>query len=155
MKDTILFELEYDKDGNPDIRITMNTAKKGRRVYMLNECRVPDFEELPDIIQVETLYRLAVRIYENYDEAEQEIITSERNAQNKRKIKDPAVMKRYAEIVNERQRIRPGKFWKQAFKECEEYSQKLDDKTSYLIVSKMELEDFRAMMTHYMNNPPL
>lgn len=28
MKDTILYELEYDKDGNPDIRVTMKTKKQ-------------------------------------------------------------------------------------------------------------------------------
>lgn len=154
MADTILFELVYDKDGYPDIQITMDTAKRGLRRYSLNNCPLPNFEDLPDAAQIETLYSLFLRIYKNYDEAEKELITSETKARNKRKF-DDEVMDRYVEIVNEWQKIRPGKFWDDALNACKKYSKENHPFKVYEKISKTQRPAFTKMMTNYIEHPPL
>lgn len=154
MKDTILFELVYDKDGNPDMQITMNTAKRGLRHYSLNNCRIQNFEDLPDVVQIETLYSLFLRIYKNYDEAEKEVITSGRKAENKRNF-NREVMDQFVRIVEKHKQMKPGRFWKDAWYACAKYAKENLDKAEYEIVADMKVPAFTKMMTYYMEHPPL
>ena len=99
MKDTILYELEYDEGGNPDIRVTMKTSKRNM-TFRLSECEIPNFEDLPVNIQLETLSRLVVTVVRDIDAEVNAIEMSKRNSKNKRKF-EPEVMEIYLSIVEE------------------------------------------------------
>jgi hypothetical protein len=154
MKDTILFEIEYDKDGNPDIRVAMNMAKKGRIVFRMKDYKIPNFEDLPETIQIESVYRLSVIAIENLSAAAKEIVTSEKKAKNKRKF-DPTVMDSYVSIVEESRRKKPTKYWDDALEECAKYSKKNHSDPVYIKISRMDVAAFTKMIGHYRKNPPL
>ncbi len=153
MKETILFELEYDKDRVPKIMVTHNNGVT-TKVFNLLECRIPDFEEFPELIQVETLYRLFRYFYEDHKEAVDDVKTSIINSKNRSKF-DQLVMDQYSEIVKKWQAKKPGKYWEEAHFECAKFSKENHPEPIYLKISRMKYRTFSKMMSYYMEPPPL
>lgn len=153
MKQTILFELEYgEKDGSPKIMVTFNNGVT-TKVFNLLECRIPEFEEFPELIQVETLYRLFRYFYEDHKEAVDDLKTSIMNSKNRSKF-NQVVMDQYAEIVRKWQAKKPGKYWEEAHLECAKFSKENHPEPIYLKISKMKFRHFSKMMNYYMETSP-
>lgn len=151
MKETILFELEYnDKDGAPKIVVTHNNGVT-TKVFNLLECRIPDFEEFPELIQVETLYRLFLYFYQDHKEAVNDLATSINNSRSRSNF-ETLVMNQYAEIVYKWKGLKPGKYWKDAWNECAKYSKENHPFEIYEKISKMSIPAFSKMMDYYIRH---
>lgn len=168
MKDTILYELEYDENGNPDIRVTMKT-KKTNMVFRMKDIVQPDFEDLPVNIQLEKLNELTVNAIKALSEGAKEEITSLKNANNRRNF-PLEVMEAYASIVKEmKENKKSSRYWKEALDECVNYTKKnypnvlngdtskknkKDLRTLYEDIDDMKPEPFRKMMEDYFKKHP-
>lgn len=169
MKDTIIYELEYDEYGNPDIRVTMKT-KKINMVFRMKDIKQPNFEDLPVNIQLEKINELTVNAVKSLSEGAQEEITSLKNAMNRRSF-PLYMMKHYALIVNEiKENKKSSRYWKDALQECINFTKKnypntlnsnkqsaknKGPETIYEGISKTSPEKFRKMMGDYFKKNPI
>jgi hypothetical protein len=151
MKDTILYELEYDEDGSPDIRVTMNMAKKGKLVFRLEKVKQPNFEELPVNIQLEFLNTITVNARKYISELAKEEITSLKNAKNRRNF-PVDITKSYALIVKEFRKKNPVRYWKNALQECINYSSYNHSLEIFEAIRDTTPERFRKMIEYYEEN---
>lgn len=154
MKDTILYELEYDEAGNPDILVTMKT-KKTNMVFRMKDIVQPDFEDLPVNIQLEKLNELTVNAIKALSEGAKEEITSLKNANNRRNF-PLEVMKSYAFIVIENRDIKKlSRHWKVSLAECIDYSKKNFSHKIYDDILNTKPDNFRSMMNDYLEKHPV
>jgi hypothetical protein len=151
MKDTILYELEYDEHGNPDIRVTMDMARKGRLVFRLEKIKQPNFEDLPVNMQLEFLNTITVNARKYISELAKEEITSLKNAENRRSF-PLDVTKSYALIVNKFKKKNPARFWKEALAECINYSSYNHSREIFEAIKDTTPERFRKMIEYYEEN---
>lgn len=149
MKDIFLFEVEYDEDGNPDIRVTLSTARIPKMTFSIKDIKEPNFEDLPINMQLEKLYTLGVNGVKHYAALASEEITSLKNAQNRRNF-PIEVMKSYALIVIENRDVKKlSRFWKISLEECVNYSKKYFSHEIYDAILNTKPDNFRNMMRDY------
>ncbi len=163
MKDTILYELEYDEHGSPDIRVTMKT-KNINIVFRMKDIEQPNFEDLPVNMQLEKLNELTVNAIKALSEGAKEEITSIKNAKNRRNF-PLDVMHAYAAIVKEiKEKKKSSRYWKDALLECTNFTKKnypnakigkSNNKkkkgleTIYEVIDDMKPDQFRKMMEKF------
>lgn len=149
MKDLFLFEVEYDEDGNPDIRVTLSTARIPKMTFSIKDIKEPNFEDLPINMQIEKLYTLGVNGVKHYAALAAEEITSLKNAQNRRNF-PLEVMKSFALIVIENRDIKKlSRYWKVSLAECIDYSKKNFSHKIYDEILNTKPDNFRNMMRDY------
>lgn len=150
-KDTFLFEVEYDKEGNPDIRVTLQTARIAKMTIKINDVKEPNFEDLPINMQLEKLYTLGVNAVKYFSARAEEEITSLKNADNRRKF-PLDVMNDYASIVKEvEQNKKSLQYWEDAREECLNYSKKNHRFEIYDQLLNTPTKKFRKIMKYFMN----
>lgn len=158
MKETILYELEYDENGKLDIRVTMKTRLRNI-TFWLSKAEIPDFEVLPANVQIDILSRLVVTVVKDIDAEKNAIEMSERNSRNRSKF-EPKIMELFESIVDGCKNNKPSRYWEVALQECANYAKKNFEDPVYVKISRMGVKDFKKMIEHYKrknarnSNPP-